>query len=66
MLLDVHAIKDSQNGGPSSGYYNKTTWIDENNYTHTFVGEWMGEWDLENSKYVSINYANIAWAKDTI
>ena len=68
VLLDVHAVKGSQNGYDNSGLANRTEWSDENNFSHWehAFGEWMGEWDNDAGKYVSINYDNIAWAKDTV
>ena len=57
VLLDVHAVKDSQNGYDNSGIANRTEWTDEWNFTHWehAVGEWMGEWDFDNGGYKSIN-----------
>ena len=68
VLLDVHAVKGSQNGFDNSGVSNRTEWSDENNFTHWdhAYGEWMGEWDNDSGSYVSINMDNINWAKDTI
>jgi len=68
VLLDVHAVKGSQNGFDNSGISNRTVWKDENNFSHweQAFGEWMGEWDNSKGHYVSINYDNINWAKDTI
>jgi len=66
VLLDVHAVKDSQNGFDNSGLANRTQWMNENNFNHDAVGEWMGEWDSLRQKYKSIKQENIDWAKDTI
>ena len=68
VLLDMHAVKDSQNGYDNSGLANRTEWIDDENFSHWehALGEWMGEWDLERGRYVSINYENIDFAVDTI
>ena len=68
VLLDVHAVRGSQNGFDNSGISNRTEWLDENNFSHWehAFGEWMGEWDDANSKYVSINQDNLDWAKDTV
>ena len=68
VLLDVHAVKGSQNGYDNSGLSNRTIWSDENNFSHWehAFGEWMGEWDDPNGQYKSINYDNIEWAKDTV
>ena len=54
VLLDVHGVKDSQNGNDNSGRTTPFTWIDENNYTHAGThGNWMGHWDGKG--YDSIN-----------
>jgi len=70
VLLDVHAVKGSQNGYDNSGQSNRTIWTDENNFNHwdQALGEWMGEYDMvkQNCQYKSYNWENIAWAKDTI
>jgi glucan 1,3-beta-glucosidase len=68
VLLDVHAVRGSQNGYDNSGLANRTEWSDENNFSHWehALGEWMGEWDNDAGHYVSINQANIDWAKDTV
>jgi len=68
VLLDVHAVKGSQNGFDNSGISNRTIWTDENNFSHWehAFGEWMGEWDDAAGAYKSINQDNIDWAKDTI
>lgn len=66
VLLDVHAVKGSQNGYDNSGLANKTVWTDENNFEHwpTALGEWMGPW--VNNQYQYIDFEAIDWAKDTI
>ena len=70
VLLDVHAVKGSQNGYDNSGVSNYTTWSDENNFDHWShaLGEWMGDYDevRENCQYRRYNWDNIAFAVDTI
>ena len=68
VLLDVHAVKGSQNGYDNSGLANRTEWTDDNNFSHWehALGEWMGVWDNDNGRYESINYDNIDFAKDTV
>ena len=66
VLLDVHGVKGSQNGFDNSGLANRTTWIDENNFEHDSIGEWMGPWDDEEQKYKEIDTDNIKWAKQTV
>ena len=34
VLLDVHAVKGSQNGFDNSGVAHKTVWLDEDHYEH--------------------------------
>ena len=70
VLLDVHAVKGSQNGYDNSGMSNRTIWSDENNFNHwdQALGEWMGTYDMDkqNCIYVNYNWDNIAFAVDTI
>ena len=63
VLLDVHAMKGSQNGFDNSGISNLTTWTDENNFEHWnhAYGEWMGTWNNDLGKYDNINWLNIQW-----
>lgn len=66
VLLDVHAMKGSQNGFDNSGQTSKVEWKDENNFSHwpNAQANWMGEWNIETNKYDSINYDNINWSID--
>ena len=73
VLLDVHAVKGSQNGYDNSGVSNRTIWKDENNFNHwdQAYGEWMGVYDETPTgnncqDYKNPNTDNIAWAKDTV
>jgi glucan 1,3-beta-glucosidase len=68
VLLDVHAMKGSQNGFDNSGLANRTEWKDENNFEHWShaFGEWMGVWDNTKGQYVSINHDNIQWGVDNV
>jgi len=68
VLLDVHAVKGSQNGFDNSGLANQTEWLDEDHFEHWShaFGEWMGVWNDPEGHYDSINYDNIQWAIDTI
>ena len=68
VLLDVHAVKDSQNGYDNSGLSNRTVWTDENNFNHwdTAVGDWIGTFDMNTWSYPEINQDNLDWALDTI
>jgi glucan 1,3-beta-glucosidase len=64
VLLDVHAMKGSQNGFDNSGTTNRVTWVDDQHFSHwpDSVGEWQGEWDSAAQKYTYINQDNIQWS----
>ena len=64
VLLDIHCVKDSQNGFDNSGQAREVTWSDESHFVHNDVANWMGEWN--GTSYESINYANIEFAIDTV
>jgi glucan 1,3-beta-glucosidase len=63
ILLDVHAVKDSQNGFDNSGKTNKLTWNENGkNFTHwpNNQADWLGPWG--NNGMSHINYSNIQWS----
>lgn len=66
VLLDVHALKDSQNGFDNSGKASAMVWDDANNFRHWSIetAEWMGHWN--GYEYDTINYDNINWALDNV
>lgn len=66
VLLDVHALKDSQNGFDNSGRANRVIWSDEEHFTHweNQAGDWMGHWNFETKSYDSINWGNIRYAEE--
>ena len=66
VLLDVHALKDSQNGFDNSGQALNVVWDDESNFRHWSIeaANWMGEWN--GYEYVSINYDNINWGINNV
>ena len=66
VLLDVHAVRGSQNGFDNSGKQTKLAWKDENHFTHWEIqaAEWMGPWN--GSGYDFIDFNNLLWAQDTI
>lgn len=68
VLLDVHAVKGSQNGFDNSGQANRVIWSDDYNFDHwdNALGEWMGPWTDSTSSYDYINLARIDWALDTV
>jgi glucan 1,3-beta-glucosidase len=68
VLLDVHAVKDSQNGFDNSGKANRVVWSDEEHFNHwgNQAGEWMGPWNEANQKYDYINWDNVRFAEETV
>jgi glucan 1,3-beta-glucosidase len=66
VLLDFHALKDSQNGYDNSGKASDVEWIDETHYKHwsTYNWHWVGEWNGQS--YDSINWENIKWDVDQV
>jgi len=66
VLLDVHAVKGSQNGFDNSGKQNHVAWEDETHFTHWPIqaGEWMGPWNGKSYDY--IDFENLLWAEDTV
>ena len=66
VLLDVHAVKDSQNGFDNSGRQWKLAWKDEDHFTHWEIqaGEWMGPYNGKGYDYIDFN--NLLWAQDTV
>jgi glucan 1,3-beta-glucosidase len=76
VLLDVHAIKDSQNGFDNSGQAMGFKWTTALN--SEFAGDvsfehwpirsarWMGEFDPETAGYPKINRENIQHALDVV
>jgi glucan 1,3-beta-glucosidase len=66
VLLDVHALKDSQNGFDNSGKASDLTWTDQNNFKHWSIqnASWMGHWN--GTTYDWINQDNINWAIENV
>jgi len=66
VLLDVHAVKDSQNGFDNSGQAMGLEWTDETHFRHWTIqnASWMGTY---NGKiYETINLDNIEWALQNV
>ena len=70
VLLDMHGVKDSQNGLDNSGKTNGLQYVvsptnNQHDGTLTFIhwsvisGNWMGDFDIVNKSYTSINVDNI-------
>jgi glucan 1,3-beta-glucosidase len=76
VLIDIHTIKDSQNGFDNSGQSMGFAWTSA--LSSEFAGfttfehwpirtaRWMGEFDTSKASYESINYGNIQHALDVI
>eukprot|EP01029_Cantina_marsupialis_P029199 TRINITY_DN779931_c0_g1_i1.p1 TRINITY_DN779931_c0_g1~~TRINITY_DN779931_c0_g1_i1.p1 ORF type:complete len:444 (-),score=106.18 TRINITY_DN779931_c0_g1_i1:500-1831(-) len=66
VLLDVHCVKDSQNGFDNSGKASNMKWLDENHFMHweILAGNWMGNWN--GTHYDHINQSNINFAVETV
>ena len=63
-IIDLHAVKDSQNGFDNSGYANKIITHKKNNILHfshwnTRKADWIGDFNLSTKSYNNINYNNI-------
>ena len=65
-MLDVHGIKDSQNGDDHSGQATDFVWVDEFHFKHLSIqnAKWMGHFN--GLSYDEINYDNIEWALDNV
>jgi glucan 1,3-beta-glucosidase len=76
VLLDIHALKDSQNGFDNSGQAMGFRWTsainsdfsDIETFEHWPIrsARWMGEFDQETASYPDINRDNIQHALDVI
>ena len=64
VLLDVHAVKDSQNGFDNSGKASDLVWTDENHFKHWSIenASWLGHFNAQEYRYDSINQENIDWS----
>ena len=61
VLVDVHAMKDSQNGFDNGGQAMKVEWKNETHFSHwpNREANWMGNWNMETSKYDALNFDNL-------
>eukprot|EP01041_Mallomonas_annulata_P011054 gene11054-23110_t len=70
VMLDLHAMKDSQNGLDNSGVSANIEWIgiasrdNVTRYKHWDIraGNWAGHFNITSGRYDSINMANIAYS----
>jgi len=60
-LIDLHAVRYSQNGFDNSGYTRNVTWIDPDHFSHWPVRSagWQGAFDPLTMTYASISWDNI-------
>ena len=61
VLMDVHAMKDSQNGYDNSGKASDVVWgEDGTTFTHweNHASRWFGNWNNATQQYDDINYAS--------
>ena len=61
VLMDVHGMKDSQNGYDNSGKTTDLIWSTNYNFTHEGASRWFGDWDHERGVYKHINFGAINW-----
>lgn len=76
VLLDIHALKDSQNGFDNSGQSMGLEWTSALNtepaglvtFQHWPIrsAEWIGTFDAKSIEYTDINYENVQHALDVI
>lgn len=66
VLLDVHCLKDSQNGFDNSGQARQVTWDSETRFHKDDAAFWIGDWDAKSQSYTRINYDNINWALENV
>ena len=76
VLLDIHTMKDSQNGFDNSGQALGFQWttalnseyVQEQTFEHWPIRDarWIGTFDPDTAEYSSINYENIQHGLDVI
>ena len=71
IILDLHAMKDSQNGFDNSGLTKNIITKKKNNILHFEhwnhrSADWIGDYNLELKKYNNINYDNINYSLTVI
>jgi hypothetical protein len=62
--MDVHALKDSQNGYDNSGKASNVEWNDDGTFTHWPIktAPWYGDWNFITQEYDHINYSSVNWS----
>merc|ERR1712166_608544 len=63
VLMDVHAMKDSQNGYDNSGKQSNVEWLDADAFTHwpLQAANWYGDWNFDTETYDHINFGSVNW-----
>ena len=63
ILLDVHAMKGSQNGYDNSGKASDFNWIDDTHFEHWPIqaARWFGDWNRGEGKYDHVNFSGFNW-----
>ena len=66
VLMDVHAVRDSQNGFDNSGRTRNVEWLNDTHFSHwpNAQANWEGQWNISAGKYDHINYDNLKWSTD--
>lgn len=65
VIIDIHGMKDSQNGCDNSGHARNIEWTFANSSYATFEhystlgANWIGDFNITTKQYDSINYKNI-------
>ena len=63
VMLDVHALKDSQNGYDNSGKASDIVWLNSTHFRHWkyLAARWFGDWNFETKSYNHINFGSVKW-----
>ena len=59
VLLEVHALKGSDNNGTGSGAPTTIEWRDATHFRREPGAEWMGVWNRTSKAYDAIDHDNI-------
>lgn len=61
VVIDLHAVRHSQNGFDNSGHAQNVTWSDNDHFSHWPVRSagWQGAFDPSTMTYTSISWDNI-------
>ena len=61
VLLEIHAMKDSQNGFDNSGETMELLWNDDTHFSHwpNAQANWLGYWNVEYQYYENTSWENV-------